>query len=69
MDATFVLQEMGNSRSKRQVGILDCCFSGAFPDGYVTMADQDLVVDVQKLGGEGRTILTAAASTQYALEQ
>ncbi|NET50573.1 MAG: SUMF1/EgtB/PvdO family nonheme iron enzyme, partial [Merismopedia sp. SIO2A8] len=69
VDASFVLQEMGNSHSKRQVGILDCCFSGAFPDGYVTMGEEDLAIDVQKLGGKGRAILTAAASTQYALEQ
>ena len=66
--ARFVRNEMMNCYSRRQVAILDCCFSGAFPDG--TMAMDDQTVDLERqLGGEGRAILTAATSTDYALEQ
>ena len=66
--ASFVLGEMGRSRSRRQVVILDCCFSGAFPDGVLAMDDGRVDIEHQ-LGGEGRAVLTAATSTQYALEQ
>jgi uncharacterized caspase-like protein len=66
--AGFVRSEMSSCHSRRQIAILDCCFSGAFPDGVLAMNDQ--TVNVRKeLGGEGRVILTAATSTQYALEQ
>ena len=68
VEASFVLNEMGSSYSRRQVAILDSCFSGAFPDGVMAMDDQTVDVERQ-LGGEGRAVLTAATSTQYALEQ
>jgi hypothetical protein len=68
VDASFVREEMRKCPSRRQVAILDCCFSGAFPDGVAAMDDQTVDVERQ-LGGEGRAILTAATSTQYALEQ
>jgi formylglycine-generating enzyme required for sulfatase activity len=62
----YVQSQMYNSRSQRQVAILDCCHSGAFPKG---MKAKDVgTVDI-KLGGEGQAILTAADSSQYAFEQ
>ena len=66
--ANFVQDIMSNSRCKRQVVILDCCFSGAFAEG---MTAKDVgVVDVQhQLGGEGRAVLTSSTSTQYSFEQ
>ena len=68
VSAAFVRDEMRKCASRRQVAILDCCFSGAFPDGVLAMDDQ--TIDVERhLGGEGRAVLTAATSTQYALEQ
>ncbi|MEH1800289.1 MAG: caspase family protein [Nostoc sp.] len=33
--ANFVHEVMSNSRSKREVVILDCCFSGAFAEGLL----------------------------------
>ncbi|BAT51901.1 hypothetical protein NOS3756_08320 [Nostoc sp. NIES-3756] len=58
---------MNQSKSKRQVIILDCCFSGAFAKGLT--AKDDGTIDLQQyLGGEGRAILTASTSTQYAFE-
>ncbi|UKO98103.1 caspase, EACC1-associated type [Nostoc sp. UHCC 0870] len=56
---------MNQSKSKRQVVILDCCFSGAFAKG-LTAKDSGTINLEQHLGGEGRVILTASTSTQYA---
>ncbi|MBD2594867.1 SUMF1/EgtB/PvdO family nonheme iron enzyme [Nostoc spongiaeforme FACHB-130] len=64
---TNVHSWMNQSKSKRQVVILDCCFSGAFAKG-LTAKDIDNIDLEQKLGGEGRAILTASSSTQYAFE-
>ncbi|RCJ18030.1 sulfatase-modifying factor protein [Nostoc minutum NIES-26] len=65
--ATSVHSWMNQSRSKRQVVILDCCFSGAFARG-LTAKDGGTIDLQQHLGGEGRAILTASTSTQYAFE-
>jgi WD40 repeat protein/uncharacterized caspase-like protein len=66
--ASFVHDIMNDSRSKRQVVILDCCFSGAFAEGL--LAKDDGAVDVQtQLGGEGRVVLTSSTSTQYSFEE
>jgi tetratricopeptide (TPR) repeat protein len=66
--AGFVQDIMSHSRCKRQVVILDCCYSGAFAEG-MTAKDDD-TVDVQtQLGGEGRAVLTSSTSTQYSFEQ
>lgn len=68
MAARFVQEIMSDSRVKRQVVILDCCFSGAFGEGL--LAKDDSSVDVKKqLGGEGRVVLTSSTSTQYSFEQ
>ena len=66
VSSSYVQGQMYNSRSQRQVAILDCCHSGAFPKG---MKAKDVgTVDI-KLGGEGQAILMAADSSQYAFEQ
>ncbi|MEH2387055.1 MAG: caspase family protein [Nostoc sp.] len=66
--ASAVHKFMSNSRSKHQVVILDCCFSGAFAEGM--LARDDGFVDVRnQLGGEGRAVLTSSTSTQYSFEQ
>ena len=56
------------SRSRRQVIILDCCFSGAFSPG--TKGEDDISLNFEKvqLGGEGRAVLTSSTSTQYSFE-
>jgi formylglycine-generating enzyme required for sulfatase activity len=66
--ARSVQSWMEQSRSQRQVIILDSCFSGAFARG-VTAKDSGSVNLEQFLGGKGRAILTASTSTQYALTQ
>ncbi|QLE41450.1 ABC transporter substrate-binding protein [Nostoc sp. C052] len=66
--ASFVHEVMSNSHSKREVVILDCCFSGAFAEGM--LARDDGFVDVKnQLGGEGRAVLTSSTSTQLSFEQ
>lgn len=64
----FVQDIMSNSRSKRQVVILDCCFSGAFAEGWLAKDDGSVDVKTQ-LGGEGRAVLTSSTATQYSFEQ
>lgn len=66
--ANFIHDIMSNSRSKRQVVILDCCFSGAFAEGMTAKDDQSVDVATQ-LGGEGRAVLTSSTATQYSFEQ
>jgi Caspase domain len=66
--AKFVQQCMGMSRSRRQVIILDSCFSGAFAEGM--FAKDDGAIDIgEQLGGEGRAVLTSSSSMQYSFEQ
>jgi uncharacterized caspase-like protein len=68
VNTSFVQDTMSHSRSRRQVVILDCCFSGAFAEGMT--AKDDGSVDVQaQLGGEGRAVMTSSTSTQYSFEQ
>jgi branched-chain amino acid transport system substrate-binding protein len=68
VSAKVVHQFMKNSRSKREVVILDCCFSGAFANDM--SAKDDGFVDIKnQLGGEGRAVLTSSTSTQYSFEQ
>lgn len=66
--ASFVHDVMSNSRSRRQVMILDCCFSGAFAEGLLAKDDGSVNIKTQ-LGGEGRVVLTSSTSTQYSFEQ
>ncbi|MEO0537359.1 MAG: caspase family protein [Cyanobacteria bacterium P01_A01_bin.123] len=66
--AGFVQDVMSNSRCKRQVVILDCCFSGAFAEGMTAKESGSVDISAQ-LGGEGRAVLTSSSSTQYSFEQ
>lgn len=60
---------MRQSRSKRQVLILDCCFSGAFARD-MKAKDAEEAVDVKaQLGGEGRAVLTSSTATQISYEK
>ena len=65
--AEFVRDRIRESRSKRQIIILDCCFSGAFGD---LLAKDDGSVNLETiLGAEGRVVLTSSNSTQSSFEQ
>ncbi|BAY79863.1 hypothetical protein NIES25_63510 (plasmid) [Nostoc linckia NIES-25] len=68
VSANFIHDRMSESRSRRQVVILDSCFSGAFAEGM--SAKDDGTIDIWKeLGGEGRAVLTSSTSTQYSFEE
>lgn len=66
--ASTLHESINESKSQRQVVILDCCFSGAFSKG-MTMKDDGSVNVQEQLGGKGRAILTSSTSTQYSFEQ
>lgn len=66
--ASFIHDSMNRSRSRHQVIILDCCFSGAFAEGLAAKDDGSVDLKTQ-LGGEGRAVLTSSTSTQYSFEQ
>ncbi len=68
VSANFIHDRMSESRSRRQVIILDSCFSGAFAEGM--SAKDDGTIDIrEQLGGEGRAVLTSSTSTQYSFEE
>jgi len=63
----YIREAMDQSRSKRQVVILDCCNSGAFPQG--TKAEVGGVMGMAvAFQGYGRFVLTASDATQFAWE-
>ncbi|MFB2981541.1 caspase domain-containing protein [Microseira sp. BLCC-F43] len=66
--ASFLHESINDSKSQRQVLILDCCFSGAIAQG-LTVKDDGAVDIKTQLGGKGRAILTSSTSTQYSFEQ
>ncbi|MCC5622528.1 SUMF1/EgtB/PvdO family nonheme iron enzyme [Nostoc sp. CHAB 5715] len=66
--ASFLHSNISDSRSQRQVLILDCCFSGAISQGMTVKSDGTVNVQEQ-LGGKGRAILTSSTSAQYSFEQ
>ncbi|MBW4610247.1 MAG: SUMF1/EgtB/PvdO family nonheme iron enzyme [Hassallia sp. WJT32-NPBG1] len=66
--ASVLHDNINDSRSQRQVIILDCCFSGAIAQG-MTVKDDGSVNVQEQLGGKGRAILTSSTSMQYSFEQ
>ncbi|MBD1917706.1 MULTISPECIES: caspase family protein [Cyanophyceae] len=67
VETSFIQETMARSRSRHKVVILDCCFSGAFGEGF--LAKDDGLIDIEnQLGGEGVAVLTSSASMQYSFE-
>jgi hypothetical protein len=67
--ASYVAERMDQSRSKRQVLILDCCHSGAFARGGKGQLGTSVGTAAAFEGaGFGRFVLTATDSVQYAWE-
>jgi ABC-type glycerol-3-phosphate transport system substrate-binding protein/outer membrane protein assembly factor BamD (BamD/ComL family) len=67
--ASYITDEMDNSRSKRQVLILDCCHSGAFARGSKGTTGANVgTASTFEGSGFGRVVLTASDATQYAWE-
>ncbi|MBD2279100.1 caspase, EACC1-associated type [Aphanizomenon flos-aquae] len=67
VDASFIQTQSKSCYSKRQVLILDACYSGAFANGWHT---KSIGVDIKKqLGAEGRVVLTSSGATQTSFAQ
>jgi hypothetical protein len=65
----FIKESMDQSRSRRQVLILDCCNSGAFAQGTKAEIGGSMGTKTAFEGiGYGRVILTASDATQFAWE-
>nr|VFK25746.1 MAG: Formylglycine-generating enzyme, required for sulfatase activity, contains SUMF1/FGE domain [Candidatus Kentron sp. MB]VFK29738.1 MAG: Formylglycine-generating enzyme, required for sulfatase activity, contains SUMF1/FGE domain [Candidatus Kentron sp. MB]VFK74890.1 MAG: Formylglycine-generating enzyme, required for sulfatase activity, contains SUMF1/FGE domain [Candidatus Kentron sp. MB] len=71
--ASSVRDNMTRSRARRQIIILDSCYSGAFPAGLAIKDDGNVDLEGQLIpaastpsGAEGQAILTASTSTRYA---
>jgi WD40 repeat protein len=67
VSANFVNEAMSRSRSRRQVLLLDCCYSGAFKHGMLAKGDPRVGAGEQ-LEGQGRIVLTASDALQYSFE-
>ena len=67
VEARWLLDQLDECRARRQVVILDCCFSGAFATG--TKGDNTVELGSELLGqGRGRVVLTASRATEYSFE-
>jgi hypothetical protein len=64
--SSWVLDRLDECRARKQVLILDCCFSGAFAQGRKGPEELDLhsLVDA----GRGRAVLTASNAVEYSFE-
>ena len=69
IESGFVNDIMQRSRSRKQVLLLDCCYSGAFARGMITKADKKVITRNDFEGeGRGRVVLTASDAMQYSFE-
>jgi hypothetical protein len=65
--ANFVNRRMTQSRSRRIVLFLDCCYAGAFERGMTARATK--VMDLEeRFSGRGRAVITASGAVEYAFE-
>ena len=67
VEAHWLLEQLEDCRARRQLVVLDCCFSGAFAQG--AKGDTDLALGERLMGqGRGRVVLTASRGTEYSFE-
>jgi len=66
--ATLLNDVMHHCHSRRQVLILDCCYSGAFACGMTHRADEAVGTGEYFREGRGQFVLTASDALQYAFE-
>src|SRR5215469_10279000 len=69
ISSIFVNERMERSRSRRQVLVIDCCYSGAFVKGFLTRADKKIYTREFFEQGHGKIVLTASDSMQYSFEE
>jgi Caspase domain len=68
LDATFISECAQASPSRKQIMIVDSCFSGAFPKGMVHRGMPNVSFDEIGTPGSGQVILTASTALQYSFE-
>ncbi|HXA16678.1 MAG TPA: caspase family protein [Thermoanaerobaculia bacterium] len=74
LSSAFITESMDESRSRSQMLILDCCFSGAFARNAKSASEtsvgtkESFSASESFRRGSGRTVLTATDSLQYAFE-
>lgn len=68
LEASFIHEQMGRCDSERQVVILDCCHSGAFPEGMKARGAETIDFERQ-LGGAGRVVLASSSALDYSFER
>ena len=66
LDSQWVNDRMDECRARRQVLVLDCCFSGAFARG--AKGDGAVGLDPLAEPGRGRVVLTASNAREYSFE-
>jgi hypothetical protein len=67
VESRWVLEQMEECRARRQILILDCCFSGAF--ALNAKGENDLEIGNRFSGdSRGRVVLTASRATEYSFE-
>ena len=66
VDSRSLADQLEECRARRQITILDCCFSGAFARG--AKGDDDLDLGRLHGGGRGKVLLTASRGTEYSFE-
>jgi hypothetical protein len=67
VESAWLLDQLEHCRARRQVLILDSCFSGAFARS--AKGEPDLGLEDRFLGqGRGRVVLTASSATEYSFE-
>jgi hypothetical protein len=76
--AHFINRQLAESRARRIVVFLDCCYGGAFDRGTLARSDDTVNVtdafpasDESRLRageGRGRIVITASSATEYAFE-
>ncbi|HXJ96975.1 MAG TPA: caspase family protein [Terriglobia bacterium] len=69
VSATFVKDVLQSSNSRRQVLVLDCCYSGAFASGLLARGAAEVGVRDQFEAGRGLVVLTASNAIQQSFEK
>jgi uncharacterized caspase-like protein len=73
--ASFIQKQLKKCRAKRQVLVLDACYSGAFPGWQSKSADLIITENIKNqlkvddLGAEGRVVLTSSSATEMSFQQ
>jgi len=66
--ASFIQNLSDDTYAQRQVIILDCCYSGAFAEGWQRKGNVPIELE-RELGRKGRVVLTSSSSTQVSFQQ